>query len=314
MAKSVSIPMAALRFTLYHMQTLLLFTGDQLFDTVIPGSAFAIFAALSGHVLGLPEQPTLAILSRLPLVSGWLWLVVFQFCLQNQRNSIEEDAINKPWRPMPSKRISRTQMTYLFASIYVMAAVVSYFLGVFPIFVVYTMLVITYNDLGGSDHSGTTRNLFCGAGFSCYFSGALSIAISPTGSIPIGYSGWKWTLLITHGVLATTIQTQELRDEAGDRARGRHTLVTELGRKGTLWTVIITVPFWSLYLPLGFFEGGWLTAVLPATLGGCLVATAFQAMYCGSNSLDRRMYKIWCLWMFGLCPLPILNALVGHST
>jgi 4-hydroxybenzoate polyprenyltransferase len=308
---TAQIPMTALRLVIYHAQTLLLFTGDQLLDTVIPGTAFGSLAALSGHAIDLPEQTTMAILSRLPLVAGWLWLVILQFCLQNQRtpDSIEEDAINKPWRPMPSKRITRKQMTYLFATTYVMTAIVSFFLGVFPIFVVYTMLITAYNDFGGCDHSGTTRNAFCGAGFSCYFSGAMSIALGP--NVQMGYYAWKWTLLITFGVLATTIQTQELRDEAGDRARGRRTLVTEMGRTGTLWTVIITVPFWSFYLPLGFFAGGWLTAILPVFLGGCLVATAIQARYSGSNSLDRRMYKLWCLWMFGFCPLPLLNALAG---
>jgi 4-hydroxybenzoate polyprenyltransferase len=297
----VQMLVAILHFTMHHAQTLLLFTGDQLLDTVIPGTAFGTLAALSGHILGLPD--------RVPLVAGWLWLAILQFCLQNQRtpDSISEDTINKPWRPMPSKRITSTQMTYLFTTTILMTAVMSYSLGVFAIFAVYTLLITAYNDFGGCDHSGTTRNIFCGAGFSCYFSGAMSIALGSNTSM--NYHAWKWTLLITFGVLATTIQTQELRDEAGDRARGRRTHVTEMGRKGTLATIIVAVPFWSFYVPLAFFAGSWWTAILPVILGGCLVATAIQAMHSGSKSIDCRMYKLWCLWMFGFCPLPLLNAM-----
>jgi 4-hydroxybenzoate polyprenyltransferase len=55
-----------------------------------------------------------------------------------------------------------------------------------------------------------------------------------------------WTFLICWCVLLTTIQTQEFRDEVGDKARGRKTMVTELGRTRGLWTVYVMVGFWSL--------------------------------------------------------------------
>jgi hypothetical protein len=62
----------------------------------------------------------------------------------------------------------------------------------------------------------------------------------------------QWTLLVCWCILMTTIQTQEFRDEMGDRERGRRTLVTELGRERVLWTVYVAVTFWSLHVPPTF--------------------------------------------------------------
>ena len=293
-----------------HARTLLLFTGDQIFDTVIPGTAFGILAALSGPTLDLPAQDSLSILSRVFQVSLWLWLVILQFCVQNQRSSgsIAEDTINKPWRPIPSGRMTSKQAEKLLAATNIIAAALSYQLNVMPIFVVYMCLITAYNDYGASNKSGIVRNLFCGAGFSCYFSGALSIAIGP--DVRMSSAAWKWTAIIAFGILATTIQTQEFRDEAGDKARGRRTLVTELGRKLALWTVFAPVAFWSVYTPLGLFAGGWKTATVPVVFGGALLATAIQAYYKNDNKLDRKMYKFWCLWMLGFCPLPFLASIL----
>ena len=36
----------------------------------------------------------------------WTWLHLLQFCVSNQSMDPEEDALNKPWRPIPSGLIS----------------------------------------------------------------------------------------------------------------------------------------------------------------------------------------------------------------
>ncbi|KAH7083796.1 UbiA prenyltransferase family-domain-containing protein [Paraphoma chrysanthemicola] len=299
------------RLIIYHAHTLLLFTGDQIFDTVIPGTAFSALAAKSGSVLDLPSQDLQGLMSRIPWVSLWLWLLILQACLQNQRSpaSIEEDIINKPWRPIPSNRATRAQTEHLLIFTYLIAGVASYALGALPYWAVYVALLIAYNELGGSDYSGTSRNVFCGAAFFCYFGGALKIALGPRAALSM--KAIQWILLLTWGVLATTFHTQDFRDEAGDRARGRRTLVTELGRKHALWTVVLLILFWSLYIPLVFFEGKWPLAALPMTVGAWFIYTAIHATGVESQKYDRRMYKLWCLWIFGLCPLPLLSRLLA---
>jgi 4-hydroxybenzoate polyprenyltransferase len=229
----------------YHFHTLLLFTYDQFFDTIIPGTIFGLLATLSGPSLALPPPSFLSILTRTPLISTWLWLIILQFCLQNQcsTGSPEEDALNKPWRPIPSQRISLGNAKKLLRATHVVAGLTSWYLGTIYPFVAWTALSILYNDLGGSDRSGLVRNIFCGGFFTCSFGGALMIALGP---VDMSKDAIQWTLLVCCCILLTTIQTQEFRDEFGDRARGRRTLVTELGRTRALWTVYGTVGFWSL--------------------------------------------------------------------
>jgi 4-hydroxybenzoate polyprenyltransferase len=289
----------------YHAHTLYLFTDDQIIDTVIPATAFGIMAAASGNVLDLPSQSTGAILARTPQVALWVWVVILQFCVQNQRSpsSVEEDRINKPWRPMPSNRITPTQVEHLLSAMHILAFLLSWRMGVLPIFAVYSVFITTYNNFGGGDHSGISRNTFCGAGFACYFSGAFSIALGP--ELSLSGRAWKWTILLTMGALASTFHVQEFRDEVGDRARGRRTLVTELGRRPALWSIIVLISFWSLYLPLVFFKVNWMAAMVPLVFGVCLLAIVTKAMVGQNYELDRRLYKLWSLWLFSLCPLPL---------
>lgn len=236
---------------LYHLHTLYLFTHDQFFDTIIPGTIFGLLTTLSGPELSLTSQPMLTVFLRAPIVSVWLWLIILMFCLQNQcsEGSSEEDAINKPWRPIPSHRITTANGRKLLVITRLVAGTASWYLGVFCPFLIWTALSTLYNDLGGSDRSGPVRNMFCGGFFTCSFGGALIIAL---GAVEMSRAAVQWTFLICWCILMTTIQTQEFRDEIGDKTRGRRTLVTELGRVRALWTVYAGVTFWSLYVPSTF--------------------------------------------------------------
>jgi hypothetical protein len=63
----------------------------------------------------------------------------------------------------------------------------------------------------------------------------------------------------------------------------------------------------SRYVPFGFFASGWTLAVLPVLVGGALLITAVQAMGKDGHEVDRKMYKLWCLWMISFLPLPLLD-------
>jgi 4-hydroxybenzoate polyprenyltransferase len=233
---------------LYHLHTLFLFTYDQFFDTIIPGAMFGLLTTLAGPALSLPAQSTLTVLRRAPAISAWLWLIILQFCLQNQcsEGAGEEDAENKPWRPIPSKRITVADARRLLMPTRMVASAASWYLGVSLPFLCWSVLGSLYNNYGFSDRSGLARNVFCGLFFTCSFGGALIIALNAEEiSKPARY----WIALVCCCILMTTIQTQEFRDEKGDRNRRRRTLVTELGRARALCTVYVAVTFWSLHVP-----------------------------------------------------------------
>lgn len=195
------------RSLLYHLNTLYLFTGDQILDTVIPGTIFGLSAAISGPVLNLPAQDPFAIVQRLPVVWFWLWLMILQFCLQNQRHteSVKEDAINKPWRPLPAGRMSQENAVSLLTCTFIVSCVVSWHLDVLPIYLAWTVLGTLYNDRGCGDYSGLSRNVFCGALFCCTFGGALSISLG-SGSA-MSFRASQWTVMMTLGIISSTIYT-----------------------------------------------------------------------------------------------------------
>ena len=106
------------RVSAYHLYTLLLFTWSDLKTTTFPDSTFGLLTAIAtiDNDVSLDSRdaigatPTRA-LHRIPLVLIWVWVnqLVFNIGNQQRPESIAEDSINKPWRPMPSKRLSATQ-------------------------------------------------------------------------------------------------------------------------------------------------------------------------------------------------------------
>jgi hypothetical protein len=52
---------------------------------------------------------------------------------------------------------------------------------------------------------------------------------------------------------------------------------------------------WHRYVPFWFFAD-WKLAALPVLVGYNLLATAIKAMGKDGRKVDRKMYKIWCLW------------------
>jgi hypothetical protein len=52
-------------------------------------------------------------LARWVKMLTWLWTHVLQTGVSNQSLSADEDIINKPWRPLPSKRVTPSQAKIL---------------------------------------------------------------------------------------------------------------------------------------------------------------------------------------------------------
>jgi hypothetical protein len=78
-----------------------------------------------------------------------------------------------------------------------------------------------------------------------------------------------------------------------------------------LWLLLVVVLSWSLYLPFVHFGGDWTVATFPVIIGGSFIVTIIQSIRQNSTTLDRRMYKFWCIWMFAFCPLPVLKGIMA---
>ena len=277
-----------------------LFTESNFPTFVVPNTAFGILGAISGRCLTTQDSPAgKELLQRLPLVILFNWsnVLVFDFANQRLPESVEEDLVNKPWRPLPTGRVTSDQTRRLMLIAIPVVLALNFTFGVWQETALILILTWLYNDLKGGDE--IIRDLIIAVAFGLYNMGSLKIAIS--GQTEITTQGYTWIAIIS-GVILTTMQIQDLKDEAGDRERGRVTIPLLLGEGISRWSIAIFVLIWSCCC--AFFWELWPWAyALPAALGGFV---AFRAIWRRTPKEDSRTWKLWCLWMVGLYGLPIV--------
>ena len=263
-------------------------------------------------MLTLNQSPEFAvILGRLPRIAFWCWINLLPFAIDNQRQSaaIKEDGENKPWRPIPSGRMSKTQAKWLMWSLYPAAIVASMMLGGLKQCLALICLGWWYNDLGGADHSCITRNFINACGFLCYASGATEVA-SRTGLLgsPFKPIAWLWFAIIG-AVVFTSVQSQDMYDQAGDGLRGRKTVPLVMGDNHARWSIGIAVSIWSIVCPTLWQLGPGTYAVSMTTAA----IITFRTLTKRSVSDDKSTFRIWNLWMVILYVMPLLKRIKGDS-
>ena len=259
-----------------------------------------VFNALAGDVLIKNAEPNpTRILLRIPQVLLWNWLNLLTFNVANQRlpNSVQEDSVNKPWRPLPSKRLSLNGARRLLLGLIPCCLFVINFLGGLRETAAMLILTWMYNDLGGADENYIIRNLINAGGFMCHGSGATIIA---AGSEELTQSAYMWLVMIG-AVIFTTLQIQDIPDMEGDAARGRLTFPLVHGPEAARWSVAFPVFIWSLICP-AFWKSislGYISSLVLGTLVG------FRILTMKSVAADQKTYKIWCVWLVMLYMLPL---------
>ena len=287
----------------HQLHTLHLFTLNDLKSILVPETAFGISSALAGPLLTSNPAPSMSgVLSRLPQVVLWTYLNLLVFDLANQRlpSSVVEDSINKPWRPLPSGRLSLAQARrLLLLSIPVLIAA-SFFVGGLEESLMMTVLTWMYNDLKGSDEHYVVRNLVNAGGFMCYACGTTRVAIRPYRLSDVMV--YQWTPLIG-AVIFTTLQMQDMADQAGDAEKGRKTLPLVWGDGTARWSIAVPVMLWSLFLP-AFWELEYWAWGLPLLLGMLLSG---RVVLMRQVEHDKVTWKLWCAWALSLYLLPLFK-------
>ncbi|KAK7941423.1 uncharacterized protein PG986_013810 [Apiospora aurea] len=206
------------------------FTESDFATFLGPDTAFGIFGAVRGGRLSSGIPPSLAeILWRLPLVVVYNWanLLCFNIANQWEPRSVEEDRLNKPWRPLPMGNITSQQARHAVLALVPATLWLNYCLGVYAQGTVIHVIIWLYNGLGGSDEP-FVREILISAGYAMFNGGSLQIALGREAHI--NSNGVIWTAVIS-GVIVTTMQIQDLKDLAGDRLRQRKTLPLYLGEE-----------------------------------------------------------------------------------
>lgn len=270
---------------------------------MLPEALFGICGALSGPLLtSHTNSRPYDILLRAPKVFLWVWLNLLVFTLANQRlpGSVIEDRINKPFRPIPAGRITAAQTTRLLLASITLVVVVTYFyLGSFEETVLLFACTWMYNDLeGGEDFVG--RNVLLAFIYTLYGSGSLRVAVqSSSGEGSMSSRGYLWSGIIG-GIILTTMQVQDLKDQKGDKSRNRRTAPLVLGERFTRWTIAIPVSLWSAVCPF-FWTLGINLSILTVVAG---LVVAVRVILLDGISNDKKTWKLWCWWLILLYTLP----------
>ncbi|KAJ5090123.1 hypothetical protein N7532_008807 [Penicillium argentinense] len=265
------------------------FTESNVPTFVLPNSSFGILAALAApRLTDRPDALSVAelLLQALPRVMLFNWANVFVFDLANQRlpEARREDETNKPWRPLPSKLISAEEMRRWMLVAIPAAVAISAVLGVGHQSALILLTTWAYNDLRGGDE--IIRDVIIALGYWLYLSSSLLIAVGP--GHHLSEHGYRWLGMMS-GIILTTMQVQDLKDQPGDRTRGRRTVPLVLGETFSRWWIAGCVLVWSIACPL-VWRCRLAGYVLP--MGGGLWV-GFHVLQ-GTN--DAAAWRWWCLW------------------
>ncbi|KAI1288579.1 UbiA prenyltransferase family [Xylaria venustula] len=248
----------------------------------------------------LPIPSILRIIFR-PLL--WSWSNLFLFNLHNQRHpqSIREDAVNKPWRPIPSGRITSVQTTRVMYCMYPVTSVIALGTGGLVPCLVETLLCIWYNELGGAANP-FLKNALNGFGFACFLAGPFEVVTRR--SIFTGDNKAAIWLLILAIAITSSSHLQDFRDTAGDKAMGRKTVPIVMGDLAArlqcsvalLVSTGVACCFWRVSCGQGVI----------AEISGLTIAA--NLLLHRNRSGDILSWRLFPLWMLGLILLPVLSA------
>ena len=288
------------------LRTLYLVTKSDILPVLVPQTLFCAFSGHSGVFYESRDDPTLALsLSRLPLVIAWIWLNLLVLDLANQRlpASIAEDAVNKPWRPIPARRIDQNEARQLLILFIAATLLVSLVSGSATEALVLFSLNWMYNDLHLADDHWFFRNILNALGITFIGIGAFKVGYGDAGDLKQDIAYIWWTLC--GAVLFTTIQGQDLYDQKGDALRGRKTMPLVFGDSFARWSIALPILAWSLILPAWMGPRIWQCFLLPVSSG---TLVTFRVLMLRSVDQDRQTFQIWAMWMITLYALPLIKS------
>ncbi|TRX93373.1 hypothetical protein FHL15_005648 [Xylaria flabelliformis] len=272
------------------------------FETiVVPQTVFGVITSLAMY----EEEGGLVlwgrVLARTPRVMFWVWINLLPFAIDNQRQraAIMEDKHNKPWRTMPSGRMTREQGKAVMMAFYPLAIAASFQLGGLEQCLALIALGYGYNDLNLADRNWISRNAINALGFCSFASGALDVAVEQ--SLPDASRDMIGWLGVIAAVVFSTVQTQDMADQIGDRLRGRASFPLVVGDNRARWLTALSVTAWS-FVCLRY----WKTNRGPNILIGLVgVTVSCRLLIYRGVGADKGTFRLWNVWMAGLYVLPL---------
>lgn len=265
--------------------TIFLFVKSDIKTTLIP---ITILSASSAP-LCTPD--------RIFPVVWWIFLHLLQFDTSNQIQDVEEDAKNKPIRPLPAGRISLSHATILRWGLVPACWIISVLHSGPVLFssIALVLFTILYNELQGHRH-WLTKNIVTAIGFASFEVGGTFIAGCDARHIDaVG----RLSIAISTAVFATTIHTQDFKDEEGDRLTGRMTIPIVSPQVGRA-SVLPLLSMWSIALSF-VWQLSWACTVLLLCFS-VLIGSRFLLLR--SRTADQTSFLLYNMWLSVIHILP----------
>ncbi|KAG2158651.1 UbiA prenyltransferase family [Suillus bovinus] len=279
-----SFAATAFRSALRHCETAWLFTASDFKTLIFPMMVFAAVVS--------PCHDPIA----LACTVCWLWFHLFQFNVSNQSYSADEDSVNKPWRPLPSGRISVENSRALRWGLLVFCLGLSslFSLNVVITSAVSTVITIFHDDLHLSHHP--IFKTLCNVAASV--TGGVGCSLILSGESSLDRRGIK-AFLCSAIVVLLTIHAQDFADVNGDRKSGRRTLPI-VAPEGSRIYMLCVLPLLSFALTM-LWSIGPLCSIFFISLGSWIGLRYF--LYRDEIN-DQWSYRLYNIWVMGVHVLP----------
>ncbi|KIY66754.1 hypothetical protein CYLTODRAFT_354453 [Cylindrobasidium torrendii FP15055 ss-10] len=182
--------------------------------------------------------------ARLPVVAMWVWCELLEFNTSNQTfgTSPDEDALNKPWRPIPSQRITLDGAKTLRLALMPFNMIMASIFDTVPASIGFEAFISLHNDIGGSDHWLTKNG--CTAALYGFLEFGATLVADGTVTLTLNQI---CAILGSVFIVFTTIQAQDFCDVEGDMASNRSTFPISWPKFSRLSMLVLPV-FWSSLL------------------------------------------------------------------
>ncbi|VDB92140.1 unnamed protein product [Peniophora sp. CBMAI 1063] len=269
-----------------HAKTIHLFVQADYKTVMLPVTLLSYFAA--PHTTPVYFARSIA----------WTFLQLLYFCIANQVFDPEEDALNKPWRPIPAGRITVRSANILRAAILPVCVALSWYWGVLPQCLVMILLGSAYNDFNIGAH-WAPRHASVAVMYGALNSGAAHVACD------VCYNGIEVINILRHTlnalVILTTIQAADFRDAEGDAARGRSTIPLRWPSLARPSMPVLLFIWSAVVCALSSAQG--IVRTIFAIMG---LATGLRFQYMTTPKQDRRSYLWYDIWLCVAQVLPFV--------
>nr|WBQ21652.1 (-)-epi-alpha-bisabolol synthase [Stachybotrys sp.] len=287
----------------HHLYTLYLFSATDIDCIIATSMVFGFLNAAIAPALSMgPALTVLGMIKAAPVMLLQVWGVLLLTEFHNQRHpeSTAEDLINKPWRPVPSGRVTTQQVNILLYLIYPFNILVSSMVGGLVPCLTTSVFAIWYNEFGGAADP-FLKGWHNGVGITGFWAGTLEVA---TGSSIFSGEGTAavW-LAILMAMVTTTSQMQDFRDMDGDAAAGRKTIPLVIGDMPSRILSGLSVFAWTA-TTCWYWNVSWQQGMLPTVTALALVGNLFRDR---TRKGDAITWKLWSPWVFSLFFMPFLK-------